>query len=369
MSSTAPSVEPSNSRIVIGRRRPEDGQAIDEMYVRVFGGAATEASRHRWRWQYEKNPHCPTEGPEIWVAKEDGRILGQYASMTVRLKVKDRMLHASWGMDVMVQPNLQKKGVGTKLFDYWDQHVEAPLGLGLSVASYTLFKKLGWEDVGPVPCHTRILDPRPSLKRRFGSFGAAVFSPLTRAWLRGAHPVRRIHEAESGNVEVVPLEGVFGDAFDRLWERASSGYDFIVERKAKYLRWKFQDIPYVDDQIFQALRDGEVVGYVVLRITERNGVKLGLLVDWLTHPDDTAAVDALLDFVADWGRDRQVARIQTFTYHRKLTTWLHRKGFYQIPSPMQFCIHIHSDHVDPSFFQDRSRWHVTFGDSDQDREP
>lgn len=94
----------------------------------------------------DENPNCPPEGPEIWVAKEDGRVLGQYATMPVRLKVLDRILRASWGMDVMVEPNLQRKGIGSRLFLYWDQQVEASLGLGLSVSSYTLFKKLNWED-------------------------------------------------------------------------------------------------------------------------------------------------------------------------------------------------------------------------------
>ena len=44
-----------------------------------------------------------------------------------------------------------------------------------------------------------------------------------------------------------------------------------------------------------------------------------------------------------------------------------RRGYYPLKSPMQFCLHIHSDHVDASFFGDTSRWHVTFGDSDMDR--
>ena len=40
----------------------------------------------------------------------------------------------------------------------------------------------------------------------------------------------------------------------------------------------------------------------------------------------------------------------------------------RLESPMQFCVRIRSDHVDERFFRDTSRWHVTFGDSDQDRE-
>ncbi len=358
--------KPTRAQIVIGRRRPDDGEALDRMYAEVFGEKALEASRERWEWQYRKNPNCPPEGPEIWVAKEDDEVLGQYASMPVRLKVRDRILKASWGMDVMVKPNLQKKGVGSKLFRYWDEQVEASLGLGLSWASYMLFKKIGWEDVGPVPCYTRILDPHAILVRRLGALPAKLLSPLAQAYLGLAHPVRGSFREPKG-VEVVPLEEPFSEAFDRLWEKACRPYDFIAERKSRYLEWKYHQVPYVTYDIYQAFRDKELAGYVVLRDTEKNGVRLGLLIDWFAHPEDLAVLEALLDRTAVWGREKGVARLQTFTFDERLATRLRYKGFFKIKSPMQFCLKIASDHVDGSFFQDTSQWHVTFGDSDQDR--
>jgi hypothetical protein len=311
------------------------------------------------------NPHCPPEGPDIWVAKEGGEILGQYATMNVQLKVKDRVVPASWGMDVMVNPHLQKKGVGTQLFNYWDQHIEAPLGLGLSVSSYALFRKLNWHDVGPVPCFTKPLDVRVLLRRRFGKLPAAILAPLAKAglWLR--YPERK--EASSDFIQIRRLEGSFGKEFDRLWHKASVGYDFVVERGSRYLEWKFHQIPHVSYEIYQALREGELVGYVVLRQAVKNDVRLGLVVDLFAHPEDGPAADALIDWASRWGRDRRQARLQTFTFHRQWWERLRRKGYIRIKSPMQFCLHIHSDHVDDSFFQDTSRWHVTFGDSDMDR--
>lgn len=366
MTSAKPSTSSPGADIVIGRRGAEDHEALDRMYAEVFGEEALGSSRERWKWQYEKNPHCPPEGPEIWVAKENGEVLGQYASMPVRLKVKDAMLRASWGMDVMVKPNLQKKGVGSKLFRYWGEHVEASLGLGLSWASYMLFKKIGWEDVGPVPCFTRVLDPQALLSRRLGPLPAKILYPLASAYLGLAHPARGAFRPPRG-VEVVPLEGSFGVDFDRLWEKASPPYDFIAERKSRYLEWKYHEVPYVSYEIFQAFRDKDLAGYIVLRDAEKNGVKLGLLIDWFAHPGDIAVLEALLDRAADWGREKGVARLQTFTFDERLAERLRYKGFFKIKSPMQFCVKIHGSHVDASFFRDTTRWHVTFGDSDQDR--
>jgi GNAT superfamily N-acetyltransferase len=361
-------VEDRASKTIEIRRRAEgDRDALESMYAEVFGAEAAERNRARFRWQYEENPHCPPEGPEIWVARENGVVLGQYATMPVRVRVNGRMLRGSWGMDVMVRPNLQRKGIGSLLFLYWDQQVEASLGLGLSVQSYTLFRKLRWEDVGPVPCYSKILDPKALLSRRLPRVAAALLAPLLTAGLWAVFPSRRRREPQ---VEVRALAGEFGAEYDVLWERASSKFDFIAERKSEYLQWKYREPPHVRYDVYEARRgpQGELSGYIVLRTAVRNGVRLALIVDLFADPDDRASLGALLDRAIDYGREEKAARLQSFTFDRRIAGRLLAKGFYLISSPMQFCVRIKSG-VDETFFRNTSRWHVTFGDSDQDREP
>jgi len=356
---------PEAPSIEISRRTEADRPALDAMYVAIFGQKAADESQARARWQYDENPNCPPEGPEIWVARENGRVLGQYASMPVRLKVLDRTLSGSWGMDVMVAPDLQRKGIGSRLFLYWDQQVEASLGLGLSVQSYTLFKKLNWEDVGPVPCYSAVVDAKALLTRRLGALGAWL-APFVRIAKGLVLPKRRTLGAR--DVSVTPLGTRFGDEYDRLWSLVAPHYDFITERSARYLNWKFRQVPYVSYEVFESRREGELTGYVVLRATERNGAKLGLIVDLLAAPEDKGSLGKLLDQAFAWARDQGVARLQTFTFDRRIASRLKNKGFYRIESPMQFCVRIHSDHIDEPFFRDTSQWHVNFGDSDQDRD-
>jgi GNAT superfamily N-acetyltransferase len=364
MSTVAASSRPKDV-VEICRRSEAEREALEAMYTEVFGAEAALKNRDRWRWQYDENPHCPPEGPEIWVAKENGTVLGQYATMPVRLLVKGRILRASWGMDVMVRPNLQRKGLGSRLFLYWDQNVEASLGLGLSVQSYSLFKKLQFQDVGPVPCYSKPLDVRALLARRFPRGLAAAITPILRALLFLAFPWR---PTKGTSVAVVPLEGAFGPDYDALWTKASPKFDFIAERTAAYLEWKFHRPPHVRYEVFEARRGAELQGYVVLRATVRNGVRLALLVDLFADPDDRETIGALLDRTRSWALERGSARIQTFTFDRRIQARLASKGFFPVESPMHFCLRIRSDHVGESFFRDTSRWHVTFGDSDQDRE-
>ena len=144
----------------IVRFRFDDRRAIDALYRRVFGYDAAEASRLRWHWQYVQNPNTPADGPQIWLAREGPTIVGQYATMPVRLALKGLEIKGSWGMDVMVAPERQRQGIGEVLFRTWDQSVDASLGLGLSASSHRLFKKMKWPEAGPVPCLIKPLTRR-----------------------------------------------------------------------------------------------------------------------------------------------------------------------------------------------------------------
>ncbi|HET8646498.1 MAG TPA: GNAT family N-acetyltransferase, partial [Vicinamibacteria bacterium] len=148
-------------------RRAADEEELFRLYAEVFGQELTEKSRRRWRWQYLENPQTGSNAA-IWVAREEGRVLGQYASMPVRLWWSGREVDASWGMDVFVRAEARGKGVGAALFTTWSDNVEVALGLGLTPSSYGLFQKLGYDDVGPVPFYVRPLDARAVMRRRLG---------------------------------------------------------------------------------------------------------------------------------------------------------------------------------------------------------
>src|SRR5947208_4505596 len=177
----------------VDRYRPDDRRAVAALYRRVFGSDAAESSRLRWEWQYRRNPNNPGGEPEIWIAREGPAIIGQYATMPVRLSVKGSEVRGSWGMDVMVAPERQRRGLGEVLFRTWDRNVGASLGLGLSDASYRLFQELNWPDVGPVPCLVKPLTRRalrrPNWPVPVNRFVSALTLPVVLLISR-ARPVR-----------------------------------------------------------------------------------------------------------------------------------------------------------------------------------
>jgi GNAT superfamily N-acetyltransferase len=345
----------------IEQRGTADADQLFRMYEEVFGASLTDASRRRWQWQYFENPARPDGVPEIWVAREDGRLLGQYASMPVRLWWGSREVRSSWGMDVFVAAEARGRGLGAQLFTAWSDHVEVALGLGLTPSSYGLFRKLRYHDVGPVPFFQKVLDAHAVARRRLGPIAGPVAAPVLRAALAVVHPERT--RAARGIV-TAPANG-FTEDYDALWERARGSYAMCVRRDRAYLDWKYARCPHRKYDVMEARREGRLDGFAVSRHEDHRGLRLGWVIDVFADASDHDVKDALLGAVLDGFRRAGVARAQAFSMNAALAADLRRRGFARGRSPMQFCVRTRVDST--GVLADRARWHVVFGDSDMDR--
>ena len=342
------------------RYRPEDKRAVDALYRRVFGIDAAEASRLRWEWQYRRNPNNPGHEPEIWIAREGPAIIGQYATMPVRLAVQGREVQGSWGMDVMVAPERQRQGLGEVLFRTWDRHVGASLGLGLSDASYRLFQKMRWPDVGPVPCFVKPLTRRalrrPEWPLAVNRLVSAVTLPIVKIVARN-RPLR----AE------VRLIQRFDETFTELWESVSSKFDLAVRRDAAYLNWKYTGAPHVRYSIAALRREDRNVGYAVYRHLHEPRGRVTLLVDFLTDPEDEAGFETLLGWIDREARRADSDKIRAFALHDGFGRVIKKSGYFQVKSTMEFVVKVNAMEMPSAFYEQTDKWHVTLGDSDQDR--
>jgi GNAT superfamily N-acetyltransferase len=344
----------------IDRYRTDDRRVLDALYRRVFGHDAAEASRLRWDWQYRRNPNNRAGEPEIWIAREGPAIVGQYATMPVQLTVGGRQVRGSWGMDVMVAPERQRQGLGEVLFRTWDRNVDASLGLGLSESSHRLFHKLRWPDVGPLPCLVKPLSRRAL---RVPDWPEAVNRIISVVTL----PVVKIVSRTRPLGAEVRLIDRFDESFTALWESLASRFDFGVRRDAAYLNWKFVSAPHVRYRIVALRREDRNVGYAVYRHLREPRGRVTLLVDFLVDPEDEAGLQTLLAWIDREARQADSDKIRTFAMHAGFKRLLKRAGYFQVKSTVQFVAKVNGFEVGPSFYDDTNRWHVTIGDSDQDR--
>jgi GNAT superfamily N-acetyltransferase len=349
------------SPVTVERRREADAEDLFRMYGEVFGGSLSDGSRRRFRWQYLDGPAADPEGPQIWVARDGEALLGQYASMPVRLHWGGREVRSSWGMDVFLRPEARGRGVGAQLFTTWSNHVDVALGLGLTPSSYGLFKKLRYDDVGPVPFFRKILDPGAVLRRRLGALGT-LLAPV----LRAALALRAPSPPRPDRALVVAPVDAFGADHDAFWDQARAGYSMCVHRDAAYLDWKYVRCPHQRYDLWEVREGGRLRGFAVTRDEDYRGLRLGWIVDLFTAWDDAPARDALLAHVLAVFAGRRVARVQAFAMSAALKRSLRAHGFRPGDSPMQFCVRARAEGSE-DVLRSLDRWHVVFGDSDMDR--
>ena len=344
----------------VDRYRPDDRRAVEALYRRVFGRDAADASRLRWEWQYRRNPNNPGREPEIWIAREGPAIVGQYATMPVRLSLGGREIQGSWGMDVMVAPERQRQGLGEVLFRTWDRNVGASLGLGLSESSYRLFQKLRWPDVGPIPMLVKPLTRRAFRRANWPVALNKAVSALT-------YPLVMIVARTRPLAADVRLIERFDDSFTSLWEELAPKFALAIRRDAPYLNWKFVSAPHVRYSIAALRRDDRNVGYAVYRHLREPRGRVTLLVDFLADPADEAGVETLLRWVDREARQVDSDKIRAFSMHAGFRRVFKRSGYFQTKSTMEFVIKVNGIDVPESFYEQTDDWHVTLGDSDQDR--
>ena len=344
----------------IDRFRPDDRRQVEALYRRVFGADAADASRLRWDWQYRRNPYAPAEGPPIWVAREAATIVGHYATMPVKLTVRGQEIDAAWGTDVMVAPERRRQGLGDALLRTWDRHVGASIGLGLSASSHQLLQKLRWPSLGPMRALVKPLSRRALRQPQWPVAINRFVSYVTYPWIR---LVARMKPMQ-GEVRIIRQ---FDDSFTRLWDRIGGSFAFAVRRDARYLNWKYVLPPHVRYNIAALVRDGEAAGYVVYRHVSEPRQRVTLLVDFLADPEDHEGFLTLLRWVDREARAADSDKIRTFALHEGFRKLLKKSGYYAGRRSIDFVARINAVPVPSDFYKEPTAWHVTLGDSDQDR--
>jgi hypothetical protein len=114
-------------------------------------------------------------------------------------------------------------------------------------------------------------------------------------------------------------------------------------------------------------RDNRNIGYAVYRHLYEPRGRVTLIVDFLADPDDEGALRTLLHWIDREARQADSDKIRVFAMHAGFRRVLRRSGYFQVKSTMEFVVKINDIDVDPSFYENTDTWHITLGDSDQDR--
>lgn len=343
----------------IGRFRPDDRRGVETLYRRTHGADAAEASRLRWDWQHRRNPSNPTGEPGIWVAREGPTVVGQYATLPVRVSLKGIEVQGAWGGDASVAPERERQGLGEALVRAWDRNNGAALALGVSSESRDLLDRLRWPHAHVVPCLVKPLTRRavrlPNWPPAFNRLVSALTLPVIHVVAR-SRPLR---------AECQPIRR-FDLSFTTLWERLAAKFDLSVRRDAAYLNWRYFEPPHVRYSVVALKRQGEVHGYAVYRHRHEPLGRVTLLVDFLVDPDDVSGLKTLLRWVDREARAEDSDKVRCYVMNGAFRRVLRRNGYFNVKSTLEVSVKVNAVQVPKGFYDENDGWHITYGDSDRD---
>lgn len=315
------------------------------------------------RWRYFAPPELTAPANVLWVYRDPaGAVVGSLGVEPLALHVGAERVVAHRFMDVMVEPRMNGLGLGAWMNLELHERYDVGLAVGATKDSYNLVRRVfhplperrSWKTLirseDFLARHVPRLSRVPGVRRAADS----ALAIARRGWRHRPRGIRieAVSALDPGAVAALDAS------------MAAAGHTFS-ERSADYLTWRYLRNPRRRYRIWQARREGRVVGLLVGRTLERRGE----LVDWLwdagaPEPQRSENLRALFRHA-----------IEELAEDTVLTVWTRTLGSFgeQIAADCGLALRQDRDTV---AVQARSparraqllsaRWFLTLGDSDDD---
>ena len=275
------------------RLGPANEEGVDRLYHEVFPEIR---DRESFRWKFHRAPEGPALA-HVAVHRESGEVVASCAGRLRRFWIDGREVTAAQTFEAATHPGhrrlrlfravmagfaMQVTEAGA-LFAFGGKMGEAAFRVGQRVFGFFPYLELRTWEVR--------LSYRVAFRRRAGAPGLplawaadglkSLFTPAQRGSLR-------FERARQCGVE-----------FDQLWQRTRDSLRVSAVRDSRWLNYRFRDCPVGEHRIWQAFRGEALVGYLVLRLWEQDGVRMATVLDWLDGQDPGLLREMLVHAVED----------------------------------------------------------------------
>lgn len=270
---------PEREHAVVRSLRAGDEHAVLELLRAAFGrwprGSHAIAADEFFRWKHTTSPFGAST---LLVAELDGAVAGFLALMPWRLRFGERVYETMRGVDLAVDPSLQRRGVSIAL-------------IGAARERYGPEIALGWSNPNERSRRGVLASGRRrvAVQPRFVGPGALSWNMLKRLAVHGGRAAPRVDDAAATAAAVL--------ADDALLERAlagpRAGADSIATaRDPEFLRWRY-GWPAGYRAVAARGREGSA-GIAVFRVQRRGRFSVAQISELLIEGDRTSLARALV---------------------------------------------------------------------------
>lgn len=257
-----------------------------------------------WRWKYSNS----LGDQSITVAESDGKIIGCLHTISTYIKLGEKIVKGNQGSDLVVHPDFRGKGVYNGMNDLYENLVLS-YSLSSNPIVYNKAVRLGCTPFPkPISKMVRIIDIKKHLKEKEGEQGFVKeygFKTLN-IFQKILRKIRREKTSIKNELEVKKVKR-FDERINYFWNEIKDLYDFIIVRDSKYLNWRFCDPRGGEHNIFLFEKNGEIIGYSVLRINRyEENYPVGNVVDLVCLPRDESIQIEIFKHAVEFFEDRDI---------------------------------------------------------------
>lgn len=327
----------------------------------VFGKAASDRKRFAWDWLFQN----PTGATRIFVIEKHGVAIGASIIVPTELVIAGTRHAALLPSTTMVHPD--HRGAGLRVIAaYYDRDKEKlKIGQPNTAKHRQVHTRRGAVASPTLGMRKRVFRPGTLLRIRKGVPGLFavpidLLGVCTTALSRLAHPRLRQNE------EIKQLSE-FGPEFDQAWSNIETQVVCAQARTARFLQWRYVDMPFVDYTRFGLFRDGVLQGYAVANTADVRDLSIGRVSDTFCYSGQERDYALLLSAADDLFRARSCVQAEiVFGRSDAVDRGAWRAGylFRKFLKPVSV---IPSQHVEADMVQSSiSDIHLCRGDLDDD---
>lgn len=312
--------------------------------------------------------HDPAAGDETCylVIEDRDKIVAYEGRMPVDLMINGEKEKGYFFHDTLVHPEYRKKGLGltlvSQLKSTWENATHTfAIGVWMNQFTYEILKRRGYHELS-APYFVKPLNFGPCLKKVVSNKFLA--RPITSSvkCLSDAYDYC-LFSPRYPDISISQISR-FDRRFDDFADRISPKFNLIVVRHSRYLNWKYVDRPFSNYAIFASEKDNELVGYIVLLLTEMGDIRVGVIVDILADPHDSRTISCLCQLAIKYFKGKNADFIVCVLTNKQFIGIFKRHLFVKRRKTAPVMVaNLHKHHAQ-DLLKDISNWFLTCGDSD-----
>lgn len=320
-----------------------------------FGSDVDIAYEEYYEWQYLKNP---IGRGNVLLAYDGERAIGQIASVPCEYQILDKYVPASSIMNLSVSSQYQGKGIMGQLLTQIQQTNESTLSIvvpnGAAIKGY--LKK----SFHPMPMTFMVRPVKLSNYFHNHRVARGFLKPFDIIWKK---------KKTTSKFDISEYLSMFDERFNDLFNANNDCNTIRQVRDSKFLNWRYRNNPRRRYSTLIATgKDGVLEGYIIIRIAEIFGKRMGLIMDLVSRKDSDSGMSLIISAL-DSFRINGVALAMAVCFpERKQYEFLRKEGFFVCPTrfrphPLTLCLKTsHEYQVKKDIILDCNNWFFMFGD-------